>query len=358
MDKKFNGEMLTLARQTRKMSQADIVAALNDRVTQGTLSKLEHGFIQPDENLTKALAKALRVKPSFFENPTYIRSLPVSYHRKRQKLTAKDEGAIHGQSEIFRLNVRKLLDSIELEHRRLPVPYLDVEGHGGQIEKIAQSVRQHWDLPRGPIKSVTRLMEDSGVVIVPFNFGTPLMDGFAQRATDSFPAMVFINSAQSLDRYRFSLAHELGHLTMHLTPSPTQEIEANKFASAFLMPKADIQSNLHNLSIQKLQELKMHWGVSMQALIFRAWELGSISDRSKKYFFIEMNKRGWREKEPIDVVASEKATALRDVVTAYVEDLGYSTEEVSELFGLEETEVLSLYPIEQRSRPKLKLVVG
>lgn len=358
MDKKFNGEMLTLARQTRKMSQADTIAALGGRITQGTLSKLEHGLIQPDESLARALAKALRIKPSFFDDPSYVRSLPVSYHRKRQKLSAKDEGAIHGQSEIFRLNVRKLLESIELEHRRKPVPHLDVDIHSGQIEKIAQSVREHWDLPRGPIKSVTKLMEDSGIVVIPFNFGTTLMDGFAQRSTDSLPAIVFINNAQSLDRYRFSLAHELGHLTMHLTPTPNQEIEANKFASAFLMPKSDIQSHLNNLSIQKLQELKMHWGVSMQALIYRSWELGMISDRSRKYYFIEMNKRGWREKEPVDVVASEKATALRDVMATYVDELGYSTSEISDLFGLEEEEVLQLFPIGRSTRPKLKLVIG
>jgi hypothetical protein len=70
-----------------------------------------------------------------------------------------------------------------------------------------------------------------------------------------------------------------------------------------------------------------------------------------------MNKRGWRETEPIEIVASENATALRDIVAAYVEDLGYSISEISELFGLEAEEIESLYPM-PRSRPKLKLVIN
>jgi Zn-dependent peptidase ImmA (M78 family)/transcriptional regulator with XRE-family HTH domain len=357
MDRKFNGEMLTLARQLRRKSQADVVSALNGRITQGTLSKIEHGMTQPDQVLTEALASVLSVRPSFFSNPGYVRSLPVNYHRKRQKLSARDEGAIHGQSEVFRLNIRRLLESVEIEHRKPPVPFLDIDLYENDLEAVASAARQHWGLPRGPVSNVTKIIEDAGVVVIPFNFGTTLMDGFAQRATDNFPSVVFINTTQPTCRYRYSLSHELGHLAMHLTPNPDQEKQANRFASAFLMPKSEIKPYLKNLSLQKLQELKLYWGVSMQALIYRAWEVDAISDRAMKYFFVEMSKRGWREREPIEVNIPETATALRDIVAAHVEDLNYSIEEISELFGLEIDEAKALYPI-PTSRPKLRLVVG
>lgn len=353
----FNGQMLVLARQMRRESQSSLIAALKERVTQGQLSKLEQGLAKPDVRMKLALAEALRVKPNFFENSDYVRSMPVSYHRKRQKLSAKDEAAIHAHSEAFRLNIRKLLESIDLEHRLPPIAHFDVVSHGGDIEKIADSMRQHWDIPRGPIKSVTQIIEDAGAIVVPFNFETRLMDGFAQRATDNFPPIVFINNTQPTDRYRFSLAHELGHLAMHLTPSPTQEMEANRFASAFLMPKSDIYAQLTKLSLQKLQELKLYWGVSMQALIHRACDLGIISDRSKKYFYIEMSKRGWRDNEPVEAVSTERATALRDVLSTYVNELGYTVNELSELIGLSEEEIIRLYPVRQ-AKPKLRLIVG
>lgn len=356
MSDNFNGEMLVLARQLRKKSQGDVVAALKGRITQGTLSKIEHGLAQPDDDLRSALAGALRVRQTFFENPTYVRSMPVSYHRARQKLPAKDEAAIHSQSEVFRINVRKLLDSVELDHRLPAIPVLDPAVMGG-AEKCAEALRQHWGLPRGPIKSVTRSIEDSGAIVIQFNFATKFMDGFCQRATDAFPAVVYINSEQPNDRYRFSLSHELGHLTMHVVPHQNQEIEANRFASAFLMPHADIKPHLNNLSIHKLQELKMYWGVSMQALIYRAWQLGCISDRSKKYYFIEMSKRGWREVEPIETSFSEKATALRDVLKLHMDELGYSLSELSNIFGINEDEIEETFPV-GRAKPKLRLVIG
>lgn len=352
----FNGELLVLARQLRKKSQADVVADLKGRLTQGTLSKIEHGLGQPDDDLKQALAAALRVRPEFFENQSYIRAMPVSYHRARQKLKAKDEAAIHSQSEVYRLNIRKLLESVEIEHRLPAVTILEPKVMGG-VEKCAQALRQQWGLPRGPVKSVTKVIEDAGIVVIPFNFGTKYMDGFCQRATDAFPSFVYMNTDQPNDRYRYSLSHELGHLAMHSLPNPNQEIEANQFAAAFLMPEADIKDQLYNLSIQKLQELKMYWGVSMQSIIYRAWQLGRLSDRSKKYYFIEMNKRGWREKEPVEISFPEKATALRDVLRLHMNDLGYSVSDLSRIFGLEEAEIEMVFPVE-RPKAKLRLVVG
>jgi transcriptional regulator with XRE-family HTH domain len=81
MNKAFNGELLALARQTRKVSQPELVRALNGGISQAQLSKIEHGQIQPDEKLRDKLALALKYRPDFFCNPVYQRMDPVSFHR-------------------------------------------------------------------------------------------------------------------------------------------------------------------------------------------------------------------------------------------------------------------------------------
>ena len=86
MDKVFNGSLLTLARQVRRRGQAELVSLLDGCITQETLSKLEHGRIQPQSELVEKLALALRVRPSFFYQSAYVREPMVSYHRKRAKL--------------------------------------------------------------------------------------------------------------------------------------------------------------------------------------------------------------------------------------------------------------------------------
>lgn len=358
MNKTFNGELLALARQTRKVSQPELVTALNGAISQAQLSKIEHGQIQPDEKIVGRIAEALKYKPSFFYSSVYQRMEPISFHRKRKKLSAKDREAIHGQSEIYRINLKKLLPAVELESQLPPVPAIDPDQFGGDIQKIALTVRQRWGVPKGPIKDMTKLVEDAGVVVIAFDFGTPLIDGFCQHAGDDLPPVVFINIRQPKDRYRFSLAHELGHLVMHQTPNAEQEIQANIFASEFLMPTQEIRPQFYNPSLEKFMQLKLYWGASMQSLIYKAWQTGRVSDRMFKYYNIEMAKRGFKTKEPIEWNGSAESPAtLRQLITAYVEELGYSATDLGDLFGLLEGEVSALYQLAGQRKPHLRLVV-
>jgi Zn-dependent peptidase ImmA (M78 family)/DNA-binding XRE family transcriptional regulator len=356
MNRQFNGQLLLLARQVRKFSQAELVAALGGAVTQGTLSKIEHGHIQPNADLVDKIAAALNLRPNFFYDSVYVRQPLASYHRKRQKLSVRDEESVHAIAEVFRINMRKCLDAIEIDTTLPPVPAIDPDEYGGDVEEIANMLRQRWSVPRGPIADLTTLVEDAGVLIVSFDFGSQLIDGFCQHGVDGLPPFIFINNQQPKDRYRFSLAHELGHLTMHRTPNPKQEIEANRFASEFLMPTRDIRHDLDDLSVMKFMDLKRYWGTSMQALIYKAWQTGKMSDRMFKHYNIEMSKRGWKKIEPVEADhLREEPTTLRGIISAHLDDLGYSLEELSEIFGLVEEDVLSLYPVE-RPRPRLRLV--
>ncbi len=356
MARPFNGEMLALARETRRVSQQEI-SRLDGRVPQAKVSKIENGRIQPDEELAARFASILKYRTSFFYHSGYRRMAPVSFHRKRQKLGARDLDAIHGQSEIYRINLSKLLEAVELETRLLAPPAIDPDQHNGDIAKIAETVRQRWGVARGPIRDLTRLVEDSGVIIVPFDFGTPLIDGFSQHAGDGLPPIIFINKSQPTDRYRFSLAHELGHIVMHHTPNPEQEIQSNLFASEFLMPRGDIAPQLYNLSVKKFMDLKLHWGTSMQAIMYKSWETGKISDRMYKYYNIELARRGFRAREPVALSNfNETPTVLREIITEHLTTLEYTVDDLAEICGLVSDEFRSLYPVPAQ-RPQLRIVI-
>lgn len=356
MNKRFNGQLLSLARQVRRLSQADLVALTDGAITQGTLSKIEQGQIQPQDEIVERIAAALRLRTSFFFDGVYVRQPLVSYHRKRQKLSVRDEESVHALAEVFRINLRKCLDAVEIETTLPSVPAIDPEEFSGEIEEIAAAVRQRWALPKGPIADLTRLVEDAGVLIVAFDFGSPLIDGFCQFGGDGLPPFVFMNTLQPKDRYRFSLAHELGHLVMHRTPSQTQELEANRFASELLMPTRDIRHDFEHHSLTRFMDLKRYWGVSMQALIYKAWQIGVLTDRMYKYYLIEMSKRGWRKVEPVEAshLIEEPAT-LKWIISAHLDELGYSATDLGEMFGLHDEDLLSLYPL-PRQRPRLRLV--
>jgi Zn-dependent peptidase ImmA (M78 family)/transcriptional regulator with XRE-family HTH domain len=356
MDKVFNGSLLTLARQVRRKSQADLIELLKGAITQGTLSKLEHGRIQPQSDLVEKLADALRVRPGFFFRSAYVREPMVSYHRKRAKLAVKDQDAVHGLAEIFRLNLKSLLESVELDPTLPPLPSVDPDQYGRDIDEMARMLRQRWQVPKGPIADLTKLAEGAGIVIVSFDFGSELIDGFCQHSCDGLPPLVFINSNQPKDRYRFSLAHEIGHLICHQTPHPEQEIEANRFASELLMPSREIKNDFFTHSLTRFMDLKLYWGTSMQSLIYAAWHTGALSDRMYKYYMIEMSKRGWRKREPVEAShLVELPSTLRSVIKAHIADLDFSVDDLADMFGLLIDDVETLYPV-PTSKPRLRLV--
>ncbi len=140
------------------------------------------------------------------------------------------------------------------------------------------------------------------------------------------PVIVLSGDAPG-DRLRFSVAHELGHLVMHRSwrsDASESELEdqANKFASEFLMPEQSIQHELDPpITLSGLAKLKPRWGVSIQALIRRAYTLEIISQRQYKYLFQKLSARGWRTREPDEfAVRVEKPRAARQMAELLYDD--------------------------------------
>jgi Zn-dependent peptidase ImmA (M78 family) len=284
-----------------------------------------------------------------------LRPPPPNFHRKRKKLTATEWERILAQSEIWRLSIETLLKSVEMQASKKAAPEIDPDQYAGKIAPITAAVRQTWMLPRGPIADMAKAMEDAGIIIVPFDFGTELIDAFCQPAIDTMPPLVFLNSRiKAKDRIRFSLAHELGHIVMHRIPSPIMEDEANVFAAAFLMPEEDIAHQFYGLSLEKVMTLKMHWKTSMQAIIRRARDVKRMSDRGYKYYQIQISKRGWRSAEPIEINdAIENPRLLKRLFSTHTDQLDYSVGELADMFGLYVEDLAEVYPVE---RPRLRLV--
>ena len=115
-------------------------------------------------------------------------------------------------------------------------------------------------------------------------------------------ATIGINELHHPHRRRFSIAHELGHYTLHRYVSNVfvdstltfyrdeksadgvyrQEIEANSFAAELLMPEDFIRYHLerHKIDLhdeQAVERLARDFGVSMQALTIRLVNLRLVS---------------------------------------------------------------------------------
>jgi Zn-dependent peptidase ImmA (M78 family) len=115
-----------------------------------------------------------------------------------------------------------------------------------------------------------------------------------------------------------SAAHELAHLVMHqpVTASVSEmEDQAKRFASAFLLPAEAIRQELVGpVTLDSFVNMKLRWGVSVQALIVRAHDLQIVTDRKYRTLFQQLSARGWRLNEPLSTkVPLERPRAVRQV---------------------------------------------
>ena len=154
---------------------------------------------------------------------------------------------------------------------------------------------QSWARRRtAQIRNLTTLLERAGVCIIPIA-GLKGMDALSAWVNDI--PVIGIDPTVPGDRFRFGLAHELGHLTLHRKHHDHIESEANRFAGSVLFPRDDFDAVMvDKIKLQDFISLKSSWGMSVAALIYRAHELEYIDDARFRALQIQMSK--WRRSEP------------------------------------------------------------
>ena len=301
----INTEMLALAREAKGFTQKDLADQIGCR--QSRLSKIESGEMMVNENDLSSFVRVLGQVRDFFFQPGTAMPATVSFYRKKQSLPLKMLRQCNAQMNVQRLQIEGQIGQVRLGNRERP--YLPPKKNGG-AKAVAQKLRQEWGINRGPIQHLTKLVEETGCVIVDYSFPSAKLDGLCIRS-EYKPPIIFLNKDLPKSRRRLSLAHELGHLVMHTGPHETVEDEAWEFAGEFLMPVAEIEQQLDGLNLDKLGQLKKEWGVSMQAILYRAKKLGKISESYYRFLWMQIGKCGYRINEPFeDVIPEEKPTEL------------------------------------------------
>lgn len=166
----------------------------------------------------------------------------------------------------------------------------------------ARNLIAEYSISQPPVR-VEELAEALGFQIARHRFDGP-ESGFALRG--GMQSIIGVNIQTSRRRQRFTIAHELGHLLMHegrpLTvdqavlridlrdevssmATDLQEIEANTFAAALLMPEdvvldyatALMQSNAEITRDDLITRLARMFDVSVEAMGYRLISLGILT---------------------------------------------------------------------------------
>lgn len=340
---RFRGELLLLARQARGFTQPELARAVN--IAQAFVSLIEHEQRAPTADVIERFSQSLRFPRSFFyqDDPIIGTGIGEVFHRRRKSLGSKETSQIHAWMNITTFATRRLLRAVEWPSVELQPWSIGVEVNSE--EEAAEALRAKWYVPSGPIQSVCTILDRAGVLSIPTAFPTLEVDAIGQWPSD-LPPLIFANINVPQDRLRFTLMHEIGHLVLHqrsalLEVTDRIELEANRFASAFLMPQREVKPQLRQLTISRLTQLKRHWRVSMAALIMRAKQLQTITPAEEKSLWTEMSRNGWRKREPasLDVHGEVPGGRYRELLQLHRVDLGYSTKALGAALNLYQEDV-------------------
>ncbi len=326
---------LKIARESRGLTQTQLAKSITN-LSQSNLSKMEQGLLPVTGEALVNIANALNYPVSFFYKKNQQPSDGTFYYRKRITLTKSILMKIEAQRDILRMAVDELLQSVEVKECYVPhIPATD----DMTPSDIARKVRAFLKVPKGPVQEPIKLLEDAGIIVYEMDFHTDKLMGFTIY-TDMGQPIIFINKNMPNDRKRFTLAHELGHLVMHISfdvyeDDKVIEQQADEFASEFNMPLLDCLSDIQNLKFSSLNGLKLYWKCSKAAILRRALTAKTISPDRYKYFMIELSRIGERKTEK-GIVDLDKPQLLNQILELHIKDLHYSKTEIAQMISISE----------------------
>jgi Zn-dependent peptidase ImmA (M78 family)/transcriptional regulator with XRE-family HTH domain len=298
----IRGSTLRLIRVFRGLTQKELAEQVS--VSEAMIWQVERGK-RPSEALLSAIGTVVGVEPAFFfddlvdeftEGDCNFRTRIATRERVRKRVLA--------QGTLFAHLVRAVQRHLSLP--KYNVPEL-VASTDEQIERAAEHCRSFWKLgTSAPITHMGRVLENAGVMVTRLRKGEPAeLDAFSRRGRDGGLSFVVLNPAKgSTSRTRFDMAHELGHLVLHASRSgelAERERQANRFASAFLLPQRAFRREFWSggrVDWTRAFELKKRWKTSVQAIVYRAFDLDLIDLLEFRKAYRTMSARGWLKGEP------------------------------------------------------------
>lgn len=328
-------------------------------VSPSAVSQYENGTSTPSSKVIAAMALALGVPAAFFASDRPLGEAPATtaHFRSLRSTSQRERDKAFAHALLAWELTRTIERHVQLPEVALPSDLaLSPDSTVQDAERIARLTREALGLGVGPLPNVVRLLESLGVACTRLPAKTRRVFAFSCDFPLR-PVVVLSTERQYLAAGRFDCAHELGHLVMHHDTEPgTHPVEnqAHGFASEFIAPASQIADLLPtNVDWSRLLELKTTWGISVQALLYRARRLGVMSEHTYRRAVTEINRRGWRTNEPGDDQPAERPVLLQRALEL-CEGQGVSVHDIAEQSRLS-LDTIELLIDAAGQRPKVDL---
>jgi Zn-dependent peptidase ImmA (M78 family)/DNA-binding XRE family transcriptional regulator len=354
----FIGARLREGREARGFTQAALAVPLG--VTPSSVNQYEKNIQSPRPEVMERAVTTLRLPMRFFlstssrdEGVIYWRSL-ASSTKLAQTVAERRLGWVQDISWAL----REHLDFPPLALPDFDVPKDPLGITDELIERLANQLRDAWHLGDGPLKNVTRIMEERGIIIARDDLYAATLDALSKWCSLERGGYCLVSSGkESAARCRLNLLHELGHLILHRhldrwhleNPKLHKMIESQafRFAGAFALPAESFAADLYSLSLDSFLRLKSKWVFSVGMMLKRCENLEIGSERTLQKLWRSVSSRGWRLDEPLDdEIPHEHPGLLGDSIKFLIEKRTLSGEQLLESCALSAKDVEDLAGLE------------
>ncbi len=336
---------LRSAREMRGLSMADLSAELRGSVTPQAIYKYENGKMLPGSALLIEFSRVLGVPPDYFFRPFAVSISGIEF-RKKARLGAKERKSIESiaTDRVERyVEIEDICGLLpECKFRKNPTLIRSDE----DAVSLAQSLRQELGLGNGRLPNVIKFLEGLGIIVIELK-ASDAFDGLSGFAND-IPVIV-INQEFQPERKRFTALHELGHLAMTF-PEGTDDrkIEAlcNLFASEMLLPTEEFKHAAEQMlkgkiSLQDLAELQREYGISIDAMMYKAKHDDLIPESKHRNYHIMKNTRpAFKKYAEASRIPAEGSDSFECMVYKAVDGNLISTSKAASLLDVPVEEVM------------------
>ena len=287
------------ARILKCMSQQNVADAIS--ISKQMVSKYEKGEAIPTSLKLIELSKLFGLKIDYFFNSFQIELGDINF-RKKSSFSIQKQSSLKEQIKIILENYLWIENLLSIDYTfKNAIQHCKIN-ELLDIERIVLKLRNEWNIGIDPIHNIIQILEDNEIKVIELFDVDNKFDGMATFVNNKFPVII-INGNFSVERKRFTLLHELGHLLLDLPKCEIKEEEnlCNKFASEFLFPKEivikEFGGKREQINLTELISIQKKYGLSIPAIIYRLVDAGILSKLRHINFYKRIRKNPSLERE-------------------------------------------------------------
>lgn len=287
----ITGYRIKSARKLKGLSLQNVADELG--ISKQMVSKYENGLSVPPSSKLLILSKLFNQKIDYFFRSFKVELGEVNF-RKKSSFSAKKQTSLKEQIKIKLENYLWIEDTLAIDSS-----FKNIISHKkiktlSDIDDAVLHLRNSWKIGIDPIHNIIQLLEDKEIKIIELYDVDNKFDGLATYIDKKYPVIV-VNGMFPVERKRFTILHELGHLLLNLPNCELAEEEkfCHSFASEFLLPKHMLVNEFGNkrkhVSFTELVSIQKKYGISIPAIIYRLVENGILPKEYHKQFYKKIN---------------------------------------------------------------------